>query len=527
MGVIGTTKVVPCYKALFIEFFRSPPGISERQNGWRQRPYAASSFTFRAEYLVTMRAAQARWAGGAVRDRVGILRRLRGRLAADARAVAETVPTSLPGALHRSVADTLVSEVLPLIEACRFLERQAERILQTRRLGMRGRPVWLTGMQSEVERAPWGVVLVIAPANYPLLLAGVQTLQALVGGNAVLWKPAPGTEKPARVLREMLVESGLDGELLTILESDAGNATAAIAAGVDHVVLTGSAETGRAVLRQLAETLTPATMELSGCDAVFVLPGADLERTAGAIVFGMRFNGSFTCMAPRRVFLVGFAEGHAANFEARLAEALRELGSVAISAATAQLLHGMVREARGHGAEVVLDGLRKGVETASATLITGATPDLLCMQASVFAPVLSVMRTANLEEALAADASCQYGLTASVFGPEAEARKVAGRLRVGHVLINDVVIPTADPRVSFGGRGRSGFGVTRGMDGLLAMTTPKTVQVSRGDRKRAWAATGEGHVEFFAGLAAVLHGDGLRARVEGLKRVVRAARTLN
>ncbi len=473
--------------------------------------------------LEGVRLAQGKWALAPVRRRVQVVAHLRRRMAGAARELAETVPTRLPGALHRTVADTLVAEVLPLIEACRFLERRAEGILQTKRLGRRGKPLWLSGVDAEVERAPWGLVMVLAAANYPLLLAGTQVMQALVAGNAVLWKPAPGTQMVAHAMRLLLAESGLDPELLTVLDAGVESARAAIEAGVDHVVLTGSVETGRAVLRQLAETVTPATMELSGCDAVFVLPGADVERALGALTFGMRFNGSFTCMAPRRVFLVGYVEGEASDFEARLVDRLRGIGASPVPDVTRRLVRGMVAEARSLGATVALDGLNAdglGADGVAATVITGATPDLLAMQASVFAPVLSVMRTASMEEALAADGACAYGLTAAVFGAESEARKVAARLRVGHVLINDVVIPTADPRVSFGGRGRSGFGVTRGVDGLLAMTTPKTVQVSRGDRKRAWAATGEGHVEFFAGLAAMLHGDGLRTRVEGLKRVV-------
>jgi aldehyde dehydrogenase (NAD+) len=97
---------------------------------------------------------------------------------------------------------------------------------------------------------------------------------------------------------------------------------------------------------------------------------------------------------------------------------------------------------------------------------------------------------------------------------------------VGHVLINDVIIPTIDPRVPFGGRGRSGFGVTRGAEGLLAMTTPRTVQVQRGWSKRSYEPTGAGHVALFSGLAALLHGDGFRKRWDGLKRLVAAARKL-
>ena len=469
--------------------------------------------------------AQRAWEATPLSGRIAVIARLRQRMALGARELAETVPTNLPGGLHRTVADTLGSEIVPLLAACRFLEREAGRILRTRRLGRGGRPIWLTGVQTEVERAALGVVLVVGAGNYPLLLAGVQTIQALTAGNAVLWKPAPGTATAAFALRTLLVESGLNPELLTLLETGVESVSEAIAAGVDHVVLTGSARTGKAVLRQLAETLTPATMELSGCDAVFVLPGAELEHMVRAIGFGLRFNGSFTCMAPRRVFLVGLSDGEAARVEARLVAAARELAPVPLPAKTEELLRGLIADARDQGAEIALDGLgdSRGV---GATLIYRATPAMRAMQADIFAPVLSLMRNADLGEALAANAACPYALTAAIFGPEAEARRLAGRLRVGNVLINDIVIPTVDPRVAFGGRGRSGFGVTRGAEGLLAMTTPRTVQVQHGRIAFPYEAAGDGHVELFAGLAQMLYGDGMRSRWSGFLRLVRAGRNL-
>jgi acyl-CoA reductase-like NAD-dependent aldehyde dehydrogenase len=469
--------------------------------------------------------AQRAWEATPLRARIAVIAGLRQRMALGALELAETVPTELPGGLHRTVADTLGSEIVPLLAACRFVEREAGRILKTRKLGRGGRPIWLTGVQTEVECAALGVVLVVGAGNYPLLLAGVQTIQALAAGNAVLWKPAPGTAAAAFALRALLVESGLNPELLTLLETGVESVSEAIAAGVDHVVLTGSAQTGKAVMRQLAETLTPVTMELSGCDAVFVLPGAEQEHLARAIGFGLRFNGSFTCMAPRRVFLVGLSEGEAAQVEARLAAMARELAPVPLPAKTEELLRGLIADARGEGAEIALDGLGDSLGVG-ATLIYRATPAMRALQEDIFAPVLSLMRTADLGEALAANGACPYALTAAIFGPVEEARRLARRLRVGNVLINDIVIPTVDPRVAFGGRGRSGFGVTRGAEGLLAMTTPRTVQVQHGRIAFPYQATGGGHVELFAGLAQMLYGDGLRNRWSGLLRLVRAGRNL-
>ena len=253
--------------------------------------------------LASVRAAQRGWAQTPVRTRLRLLRCFRAELATGARELAATVAKSFPGSLRRTDADTLVAEVLPLAEACRFLEKEAEFVLRTRREDSSNRPFWLRGVDVEVERAPLGVVLLIGPGNYPLFLPGVQALQALAAGNAVLWKPAPAGVACAHALRVMLIASGLAPELLTILDPAPAQAAAAIEAGVDKVFLTGSAATGEIVMHALAGSATPSVMELSGCDAVFVLEGADPKRVVDALLFGLRLNGSATCMAPRRVIV--------------------------------------------------------------------------------------------------------------------------------------------------------------------------------------------------------------------------------
>lgn len=100
--------------------------------------------------------------------------------------------------------------------------------------------------------------------------------------------------------------------------------------------------------------------------------------------------------------------------------------------------------------------------------------------AYLFAPLASIIRVAQIADAESIVNDCPYRLAASVFGPASEAAKLAAKLKVGSVAINDLLVPTADPRLPFGGRGDSGFGVTRGGEGLLAMTVPTVISRRRG-----------------------------------------------
>lgn len=113
-------------------------------------------------------------------------------------------------------------------------------------------------------------------------------------------------------------------------------------------------------------------------------------------------------------------------------------------------------------------------------VVIGASHELALLREDIFAPVLTLVPVQDLEEALRLDALCPYALGASVFGPEAAARALAARIRAGSVIINDVIVPTADPRLPFGGRDASGYGVTRGTEGLLELTATKTVSTRRG-----------------------------------------------
>ena len=475
---------------------------------------------FDAGALEQARAAQQLWARKPLARRLAILRRARHCIAATGVELAQTVPFERPGALHRSVADTLVSEVLPLAEACRFLEREARWILAPQRLSDHTRPFWLRRVTAETTREPLGVVLILAPANYPLFLPGVQALQALAAGNAVLWKPAPDGAAAARALCEILGGCGLDAALLQVLPASLQAGIEAMAAGVDKVFLTGSAATGSAVLGRLVDRPTPAVVELSGCDAVFVLPGAPVERVAAALAFGLRLNGSATCMAPRRLFLVG---EHPELIPAML-DRFGSLPAVMLPARTQLQLADLLDDARRRGGEVWLQG---DFEAMQYAVVTNATPGMLVTQTDVFAPLLSVLQVSDTATAIDMHGLCPFALTASIFGPEKDAHALAAQLPVGTVLVNDLIVATADPRLSFGGRKASGFGVTRGREGLLEMTVLKTVLTQRSRDMRAYRPTTPAHQPFFAAYLQAVHGGGWRARWQGLRKFLQAASRLD
>ena len=464
------------------------------------------------------REAQFTWAKLPIRKRLEVLQRARFAIAHMSDAFSDAIPSHL----CRTPADTRVAEILPLLAACRFLERRAEKILGVRRLGSRGRPFWLRGLTSEVQRAPYGVVLIFGPTNYPLFLPGVQTLQALAAGNAVVLKPGHGGGPIAKLFAETLYAAGLPRSLLELTDDSIEAAEEALRSSVDKVIFTGSAQTARTVLRLCAEKIIPCVVEASGCDAVVALPSANLKRVVMAITFGMRLNGSATCMAPRRLLLLGASEDRKKLLVGMLSTAFDECGPTHLSDALRANLDEMLHEAERLGACV------RGSthEEQRPILVTEVKPGMRLAQADLLAPVLSVIDVSSEAEVLAAQKACPFALTASIFGDEVEAKCMASALNVGNVLINDIIVSTVDPRIPFGGRKESGYGATRGTEGLLEMTAAKVVTVQRSKSVRPYEGTEDQHSELFDGVILASHSQTIRQRGQGLAKAVGAAMRL-
>ena len=411
------------------------------------------------------------WKRSSIETRISVVKRFRKNLASRCQEIAQQLCGS------RSAEEFLTSEIIPLLDGCKFLEKNAPSILRTRTLGSWRSPMWLRGIRHEIRREPLGVVLVVGPSNYPLFLPAIQVLQALVAGNSILLKPAPSGEAAALLFSGLLVEAGLPKGLLQILPTSPEAVRVALSAGVDKVVVTGSFQTGQQVLLNAAMSATPSVVELSGSDGVLVLPDADLTLAAESIAFGLTLNSGRTCIAPRRAFVW---KSVANEFKQALLRSFARLQPVNLPDHQYPALKDAIMDAVRSGARVLNGALRDG-GLKGPIVLGDLSSDNAFASRENWGPILSIIEVSDAAEAIAAFNDSNFGLGASIFSrSEQAALQIADRLYAGSICINDLIIPTADGRLPFAGRKRSGFGATRGPEGLLEMTALKVVSVRTG-----------------------------------------------
>jgi acyl-CoA reductase-like NAD-dependent aldehyde dehydrogenase len=481
--------------------------------------------------LVTRaRAAQQAWVRLPVRERLRPVRALRHLLATEYESLCDAVARDI----GKPVEECIGGDILPLAEACRFLEKRAARILAPRSVSTGTRPLWMFGQSDTVHRRPRGVVGIIGTWNYPLFLNGVQIVQATTAGNAVVWKPSEVAPSSAVALYRLVERAGFPKDLVLCTEATREGGPAMAEADVDHVIFTGHADTGRRLAKRLGERLVSSTLELSGLDAEFVLDDADLDLAAKAAWFGATVNRGQTCLAVRRVFV------QRANYPA-FCENLRALAAgatpvqLAIPAAADQA-NRLVREALASGGRLACefppsDPAMPGTITPVAVL--DARPEMAVCREATFAPVLAVIPVDDAKEALAMEGQCSYALGASVFTRSpAKAEEIAAHLRTGTVAVNDVIANIAHPATPFGGRGVSGWGVTQGADGLLEMTIPQVVSHKSGRFRPHYDMSFDlsagrskaSHGDLMRGLLENGHAPTLGGKLRGLRRLVAAFR---
>lgn len=319
---------------------------------------------------------------------------------------------------------------------------------------------------SFARRRPVGVVSVIAPFNFPIILSIRSVAPALALGNAVLLKPDPRTAVSGGVvLSRIFEEAGLPAGVLQLLLGGGEIGAAVVEAPPVRVVsFTGSTAAGRRVGEAAARHLKRAHLELGGNNAMIVLPGADLERAASAGAFGSWLHQGQICMTTGRHVV---HESLHDRYVAALAEKAAHLpvGNPATDQVALgpiidfrQLEHidSIVKETVGAGATLAAGGTHDG-PFYSPTVLSDLTPQMPAWTEEIFGPVAPVMSFSSVEEAVELVNGSPYGLSVSILGDVGEAMRIADKIESGKVHINEMTVAD-EPQAPFGGWKDSGTG---------------------------------------------------------------------
>jgi acyl-CoA reductase-like NAD-dependent aldehyde dehydrogenase len=333
-----------------------------------------------------------------------------------------------------------------------------------------------------VVRVAAGLVMVIAPWNYPFLTAANAIVPALLAGNAVLLKHSAQTPLAGERFAEALASlpDGLFANLFLAHEATAKLLSSGL---VDHATFTGSVEAGRAIEKAAAGSFTTLTLELGGKDPAYVRADADLDAAVCGIADGAFFNSGQSCCAVERVYVhealwepfvegvIEAARGH------RLGDPLdpeTTLGPMA-TARGAALVRAQVAEAVEAGATAHLAGAGDGNYVAPEVL-TGIDHRMAVMREETFGPVVGVMKVAGDEEALSRMNDSAYGLAASIWTRDLEAgAALAARVEAGTTLINRC--DYLDPWLAWTGVKESGRGASLGRYGFDGVTRPRSLHL--------------------------------------------------
>lgn len=349
------------------------------------------------------------------------------------------------------------------------------------------------GFTRYIKRDPLGLVLVVAPWNYPYLTAVNTIAPALIAGNAVLLKHAAQTILVGERFQAAMDRAGLPAGLFTNLVLTHDQTSRLIGSGaVDFVNFTGSVEGGRAIERAAAGTFTPLGLELGGKDPAYVRADADLDFAVGNLVDGAFYNSGQCCCGIERIyvheslydrFVDGFVDLTSRYVLGNPLDEATTLGPMA-QKRFADLIRGQIREAVDKGATAHIDPAgfpadKEGTPYLAPQVLTGVDHTMSVMREESFGPVVGIMKVRGDEEALALMNDSIYGLTASVWTTDLEAAERLGdAIETGTVFMNRC--DYLDPGLAWTGVKDTGRGASLSRIGFEMLTRPKSFHLRHG-----------------------------------------------
>lgn len=377
---------------------------------------------------------------------------------------------ALEADLGKPRTEAWLAEVLFVKTELKLMIKQLRDWVKPRKVG---NPFYFWPAKSEIRREPFGVVLVMAPWNYPFQLAMSPAIAAIAAGNRVVIKPSEAAPATAVVLEALVTKAAYPRDMKVVC-GDSGVGASLLEQDFDFFFFTGGEKVGRLVAEAAGRRMVPCALELGGKSPAVIHESADLDIAVERIVLGKFFNAGQTCMAPDFVMV---PEKKLEAFRLRIREVLDETYGTK-GAEIARCVHEGQRER-------VLSLVPEGAEQVGED---GPHPLRLAprwavvdwehasMKEEVFGPFLPVVTYASEDECLERLAKMASPLALYLFsGESAFWEKVMGRVRSGSVCLNDVMKQAMNLELPFGGVGGSGYGRYRGKSGFETFTYARPV----------------------------------------------------
>jgi acyl-CoA reductase-like NAD-dependent aldehyde dehydrogenase len=341
-------------------------------------------------------------------------------------------------------------------------------------------------------REPVGVVGLIIPWNFPLLLASWKLGPALACGNTIILKPAEQTPLTALRLGELAIEAGLPAGVLNIVTGGPEVGKVIVRhSGIDKIAFTGSTAVGKEIMRTASDTLKRITLELGGKSPNIVFADSDLDSAVRGAINGIFYGKGEVCNAGSRLFLESKIQDEFLDRLIARAKKMQpadpldpktRMGAI-VSQEQMQTVLGYIESGKNEGAKLLIGGNRVAVEGKGyflePTIFGEVRSDMKIAQEEIFGPVLAALAFDDLDEVVTAANSNPYGLAAAVWTKDVKkAHQISRQLRAGTVWINTYGL--MDASLPFGGYKSSGFGRELGMHAIEHYTELKTVWLNMG-----------------------------------------------